>query len=402
MKEEIKNLVFTEIKKGTSPDKIRAMVIATGIPADTVDRELFALEKDLMRPIIDDTLGALNPFGKSKKTADEGKITLSKEKFWDPAGEEISAEKLDGDITKLELKYLEYKGDPGAIKRNLFFCTLPAMITIGLVIMFPQIISSLANAGDDGQGLGLLFLPFIPLIWYIAHVFKVQIDVAKMMIAKKEGWLYSPAEKYSRWSGFCAKFPELFNKGHENQNLQDEFWGTFEADRQKVHFWSGIFEYTIVTSGSKGRKSRRKVINTGIAMKLNKHLKTDFRLEPEGFLSKFLNIFRSKEINTESHDFNQAFAFFYNGKKSDEELQIVRVVSPSVQVRLLEMKEAEGPFCLQFRDDIVVFLFNRNLFKKMHTNFFRKVEIDQRDIEAIESRLKKLLHIAGDIVPFLD
>src|SRR3989338_5122526 len=104
---------------------------------------------------------------------------------------------------------------------------------------------------------------------------------------------------------------------------------------------------------------------------------------PEGAFIKFFNWFRKNEIETESAEFNSAFAVFYKGEKMERELDIIKVLSPAVQIKLLELKRSQGPFGIGFRGEVMFVVFRPNLFKKMRTNFFKKTELDPRDEEAM-------------------
>jgi hypothetical protein len=222
------------------------------------------------------------------------------------------------------------------------------------------------------------------------------------MIANRQGWHYCPAESHERWLRFAEAYPEIFQKGNKDQNLQDEFWGITEGQGHKADFWSGIFEYVIETEGDKGRKNRQTKHCNVFALRLSKVLKCDFCLRPESLGAKIRNWFTRKEIDTESADFNRNFAVYYNGKKVEEELEIIKTLSPSVQMRLIEMKEQFGKFTLLFRRDVVLISFNGRLLKRMRTNFFRQVAVDTRDSEALTERLKSVLEVSADIARFLD
>ncbi len=323
-----------------------------------------------------------------------------KSKIWDPIDEDVRPALFERDLNELNKKYNAYKKHPNSIRFKLFLCFIPVFLLVGISVFFLgpflRILAELDNAA------GVVVLPFVFVIWYIRKIFLVQRDIVKLMIAKANNWTYSPAEKPSRWRLFKRKYPEIFYKGNQDQNMQDEFWGDFDSGTQKVSFYAGVFAYVTKTKDSKGRSSKKTYYNTIVAIKLNKKLKSDFRLEPEGLGRKFLNFFGSKEIEMESAEFNDKFAFFYNGKRADKELDIVGTLSPSVQVRILQMAREQKPFTLQFKDDIALFAFKGRMMKKMKTNFFRKVEIDQRDIDELNKWLNNMLNIASDIVPFLD
>jgi hypothetical protein len=360
-------------------------------------------------------------------------------------------------------------------------CCIPIAIEVGLLILYPEILdfifsskNSRGRSSGGDNGIYLLIIPFLPVFYYVHRVHKLQRDLIKLIIARVNGWIYSPEESPSRWGSFSSRFPELFLKGNKKQNLQDEFWGFYKTTaitlvqaqaeamsavavpamvapvapiqapvptptatiapqvaanvnstpasptvykinvapvvsaapakintQQGVPFYSSVFEYTVESGGGRRRHSTtyRKTV---FALRLNKVIKADFRLEPEGIINKFLNFFRKKEINTESAEFNKTFAFFYGGQKVDSELEIVKTLSPAVQIKLLELKNKRGGFTILFRGDTVFVVFEGNLFKKMYTSFFKSIELDPRDHELMQTIIKEILDITSQIIPYLD
>ncbi|MFH0820671.1 MAG: hypothetical protein V1908_02745, partial [Candidatus Peregrinibacteria bacterium] len=298
--------------------------------------------------------------------------------FWDPAGEALTAASFSQGRREIEEKFNFYETHPKRPLRNLLLCIGLIPLTAIFFALFPKVLQELLATEN---GVYLLILPFIPTWLYWRHIRKIQCDLIKMLIARQSEWLYSPKESRNRWSPLASRFSEFFQKGNEAQNVQDEFWGTAKGEKQNIPFYSSIFEYTVVTHGSKGRRHRTTYTKTIVGVKLNKTLAADFRLEPEGALMKFFNFFRRNEIDTESEEFNKSFAVFYKGEKMDKELGIIKALSPAVQVQLLELKKKEGPFSLLFRGDAALLMFDGQLLKKMHTNFFRSIQLDPRDSE---------------------
>ncbi len=395
-RQRIREIAIAELKKGKTPAEITELALAAGIPKQVVHDEFTRLAESGSIAFF----GVLKDFG-NQKTEVKTAIEKGLSKIWDPAGETITLNTFHGVRQELEGKAKEYLENPSIPRRNLLLLLSPVgVMALGLLFV-PGFLQGLLRI-DEGNGIFLLILPFVPAAVYIGKVFKLQRDLIKMLIAQKEGWIYSPSERAERWQMLVKKFPELFQKGNASRNFQDEFWGTTEYRGKPVHFWSGIFEYVVESTDSKGRRNRTTYRNNAFALQLRKQLKTDFRLAPEHIGMRILNFFRRKEIDTESAEFNQSFAVFYNGSKVDNQLEIVKTLSPSVQVRLLQMKERFGKFSLQFRDDTVMIVFPGRLLKRMKTNFFRQVAVDERDKEQLKDRLASVLDISSDILRFLD
>lgn len=392
----IREIAVTELKKGKSPAEIVDLALAAGIPKTVVYEEFSRLAE----------AGSIGFFGILKNfSKDDAElrqiIDKGLEKIWDPVGEAITLNSFHGMRQELEETVKKYLKNPNLPRRNLFLFCIPIVITAVLALFIPSFAFAVAKI-DDGNGIMLFLLPFVPATIYVYRIFQLQRDMINMLIAAQEHWIYSPGERADRWLNMKNKFPELFQKGNTGQNLQDEFWGKHRGKKYTADFWCGIFEYVVESQGTKGRRSRTTYRKNVFGFKLGKKLKTDFRLEPEHLGNKILNFFRRKEIDTESVAFNQAFAVFYNGEKIREQLEIVKILSPSVQVRLLELKAQYGSFVMQFRDDAVMIMFPGRILKRMKTNFFLQVAVDSRDKEAIRDRLNNILEISGDILRFLD
>ncbi len=327
-----------------------------------------------------------------------------KKSFWDPASRTINPETFKAENNTLAQQYqthLKNPTYPRTHRRNLILLGVLGASIIGAgFYFFPHIIF---GGGDSDLGiLGILVLPFVPAYLYHRKIKALQKDLIKMIMAQKNKWVYFPNESTEHWQIMAQKFPNIFQKGDEDQHLHDEFWGQFKAGNQSIDFYQGIFQFTIVTHGSKGRKHRTIKTKTIFSLKLNKTLKTTFSLEPEGLGSKLRSWFTRKEIDTESTEFNKTFAVYYNGQKADKQLDIIKALSPSVQSRLLQLKEQEGKYGVYFQENAVFFVFDGPLFHTMHTNFFRTVEINPEDQKYLKAKLKTILAITGNMVPFLD
>ena len=84
------------------------------------------------------------------------------------------------------------------------------------------------------------------------------------------------------------------------------------------------------------------------------------------------------------------------------EPEIVRVLSPSIQVRLLELQKREWGLEVLFVNDTMLFSFSGKLLKNMRSNFFKKVEIHSADIDAVQNRLREVFLLGIDMARFLD
>jgi len=319
---------------------------------------------------------------------------------WDPLGQEIVPGQFDAFQASYQEKLEYYKAHP---KQPLMIFSLIILMGFIGVIIFGSSVTSSDSIVYHLEDLGFwLFLGCFPAAWYYRWIQKLQRDLIKIMVAEKNGWIYSPEENQSRWMGLKQSYPEIFKKGHEDQTVQDEFWGSFEERGEDIPFWSCVFEYVVKKRGSKGRTKRVTYYQTVFALRLNKNIKVGFALLPESFGTRLGNFFHKKDIETESSAFNKAFYVSYIGDKSEQQLNIMQMLSPAVQDKLLQLRKEVGPFAILFRKDAVFVSLKGRMLKRMHTNFIRKVELNPEDESSIQKRLHRILDISGDIVPFLD
>lgn len=317
-----------------------------------------------------------------------------KKRVWDPIEKELSLEEIRKADKKLEEELDEMKKKPEELKKKknklMFWAFLGTVGGIFLAFFVHE---------------RLLIVSFLSWIPYYSYVHKIQSkvrDMAKYLIAQKKGWVYDPRESGERWKKLEKKYPSLFKKGDKGQKIGDEFWGEFKIKERKVDMWVGVFEYKVETRDSKGRTQTTTYHKNMLALHLPKDLGVNFRLEPESLLHGFLDWFRKKEINTESVDFNKAFAFYYEGKREESELGIVKVLSPAVQDKLLDCRKRRGDFSLEFKEDTAIFGFDGLFLKKLKTDFFTEVKIAKEDLDAIEGYFEEMGEIVMGIVKYLD
>ena len=67
----------------------------------------------------------------------------------------------------------------------------------------------------------------------------------------------------------------------------------------------------------------------------------------------------------------------------------------------MDLRKAVGPFDMLFRNE-VMFIALKGSYKLSHTNFFRKIALDERDMQSISQKLTQTVDIADDILPCLD
>ncbi|NCP67149.1 DUF3137 domain-containing protein [bacterium] len=344
-------------------------------------------------------------------------------KIWDPADEVITQTTFKVGNEKIQKKFEEHQKNPYRIRRIYFLFWGLGFAGTGLIfsllLVSPDLFWNimLGSGDDDSGGFGILTLPWLPLAWYVFHVKRLQRDLVKKIIADNNHWIYNPDENPSRWSSLANKFPKIFLKGNNSQELEDEFWGKFHTATQSRDFYSGIFHYATTTGSGKNRKTRHSY-QAVFAIRLEKVLKNSLLLVPEKKGDRFWRkLGVGSDVNVESEAFNQAFKVYKNGEPSQQDLiQIFVKLSPAVQEQLVLLAQENPKSSIYFSGDVFLFVRDGMLFPtkrtlikfkglpnvKMHTNFFKKVELNPADEAYLQERFDTLLSIASNTAKYLD
>jgi hypothetical protein len=315
-------------------------------------------------------------------------------KMWDPSGT-INYDLIKSNCAKIEATFMQLEKNPNQISKQ--FMTSYIIGGVGTLL---GILIFLINSSQFG--FLIIFLSWIYTGILVSTYKKLVIDLIKLQIAKTNFWAYDPNVSKGNWRSHNQLFPELFSLGNQNQYFEDQFWGKTEFKSKDNYFHSGLFSYDVVTRDSKGRRHTTTYKKHFISVYTEKEIKTRFKISPEGVFNKIGNFFSKKEINTESNEFNKAFAFSYNGSKDNEAQNIVKVLSPAVQDKLLSMKNKKGSYSALFSNHAVTFIFDGLFFKQIHTDFKKSLVIDSRDSDFLENELNTVIDISNEIMQYLD
>lgn len=340
----------------------------------------------------------LNPTEKNIKKA-ESEFENTNKNFWD-ATDSLNLTKVKANSIKIFSQYEKLKENPKIIKKQKRNGLIIGIVgTILLSILFYNIGKNLSESH------GLLVLYIIPWIYYsgvIAYYKSLGVDLVKAQIAKENHWLYDPEHDSIKQRNLATYFPEIFKKGNKRQYVEDQFWGTFtDKDNKITHFNTGRFSYTIESGSGKNKHSTTHHKHYFI-FALPKNLKSRFHLYPENIGSKIGNFFKSKEINTESIEFNKTFAFSYNGQKGDKALHIVKTLSPAVQEKLIQLTKKKKQTNILFAHNTITFCFNGYMLTKPKTDLSKEIKLNPEDKNEIEGSMDFLLEISTEMSKYLD
>ena len=297
---------------------------------------------------------------------------------WDPLpndGAEIYSLELgeQDDMASDLSRIAKYRTRPYLLKLYLaLFTVTPILFTI---------LSLVAGVFDFHY-----LVIFLPALFYFSYIRLLSNHLINSEIAKQEGWIYSSEETVLRWSKLAMLYPEIFQKGDNDQTVSEEMWGTL----QNAPFWLGCFDYAVGEG-----KNREDHSHSVYAFPLPRAAPADFLLEPKSWGSE------KRDLETESIDFNKNFSIQYAGARAQSGPLIFQTLTPPALEKIVALRAKTGPFSLLFSGKTMVISFGE-VIKPRFTNFFIRVEVDPRDIQELEGRLKQVITLAGEILPAID
>jgi len=312
-------------------------------------------------------------------------------KYWDPLWGEIEAEAVKARNNKLVKTFETYKKDPQSIlrtrKKLRNFTIIGFVLSLMLILLLPDIAIELP---------WFFFLPaVIPLALLLnfnASLRAHAADLTNGFLAAKQGWLYEGGEDKERGHQLTQAF-KVFSIGNpKSQIIEDQFWGNFKEAEKTTPFWWAVFRFTV--GSGKTRKSFRQEV---LALRLARSLEQKLYISPEKS-----GLFSRRDIQTEWHEFNKAFRIESLAEVEGGSAKSLEVLSPAVQRAVMELKNKYGDFCLQFHGDVVLIRIREPQEQKYFTNLEKGGEIDERDVERVETKIRDLLGLCHEILRFLD
>ena len=171
------------------------------------------------------------------------------QKAWDPVSP-INLEEITNNSAKILARYEKLKKNPDIPRKQR---------KKGFVITGILLICTIPEIYFFGHGyFTFIFLILGFVIWGLITQYykKLCIDLIKISIALEKNWFYDPLPNEDKWHSLRSKFPEVFRRGNKSQNVEDQFWGTFDHNNINYDFYAGIFNYVRETTDSKGKKSQ--------------------------------------------------------------------------------------------------------------------------------------------------
>src|SRR3989344_5120039 len=302
--------------------------------------------------------------------------------YWDPLGENIRKDTFNLHSQILIKKAEEYKKHPYRLKRNKYLLLLlAAAIIIGYIVLSKFFYRELIT---------VIIFSLAPLFIYTGIINGFQQNFILFLMCQENYWVYNPQDDSNRFLKLKSAFPDFFDVGH-SQRVEDQIWG-FIKNGQKNHFWLSTFIY--VTGSGKHRTTHKHNI---FMLQLHIPLPLNFKLFKKNIFSIFGN-----DLKTESEEFNKLFRIRIDNNQPEAELILLKILSPSVQVRLIQLANQFPLDKVGFYGDIMVLDFHDEIWKSRYTDFFKEIKVDERDKSYFNKLVQTMISIPMEMLQFID
>lgn len=305
--------------------------------------------------------------------------------YWDPLGDKIGKDTFTSQTQPLLQEAEQHKKNPHQIKRNLYLLLLLAFSVAILIIFF---------YGFSESSVKFMIFAFIlactPLAVYYGKIKNFQQNFILFLMCQENNWIYNPDHDPTRYNQLRSKHPDFFKHGY-SQQIEDQIWGSINNDKP-IQFWGCLFVYQ--TGSGKSTKIHEKSI---FILRLLKRLPFGFTLNKKSILSVF-----NDEYKTESEQFNRLFQVKVKDKQPNSRLLLLKILSPSVQMRLIQFADDYPLESIGFHENIMIVAFDGELWKPNYTNFFTEVKVDSRDKDYFYSLLKFMIAMPTEMLKFID
>lgn len=306
-------------------------------------------------------------------------MEASLQSFWDPLHDEITVNSFTTNTQKLENKVNDIRIHPTIfILKSL----LQLVIAVGIsaVSLYFQIYSYLPYA-----------ISVLIIISYYLGIKKKQEEVIFFLVCEENHWAYNPDKDTSRADRLAVAFNDIFQKGYDRY-VSDQIWGNVENNNHQSPFWRCDFTYT---EGS--GKSTHTYNEAVLATQCEKAIPINFSLQHAGFFERL-----GETIKTESDEFNKQFLIIAGDSSVHTKEAIMRVLSPSVQVRLIEFSKQYPLTLVSFNDDIMTLKFSQQIWQPKYTSIFNLMKIDPQDVTNFNNVLHNIVAIPAEMMQYIE
>lgn len=336
----------------------------------------------------------------------------------DPLNEDVTTRVFTEKRQALMEKVESYRRDPFYL-RIIIAC----LFIIPVIIYFFVIMSSFSV-------LYILVLLAAGLVFYYAHVMELQREVILHLLCERYNWVFDPEKNHIRALRFSLLFPDVFDRGDPKlKHVDNQIWGS-AGEKKPISFWSGTFHYEVNDkydewgikrpddsaeaflqhTGIPGIVSnlltgRSAIHATAQERNSTAYDKQVFILELGRFIPSSFSLVtygKRRDMETESVHFNRKFKILLHTHSKESKQHIIQALSPSVQVRLIDLAETLPIDCITFQHNCMVVLFKQEVWHPKHTNFFKSVTIDERDVRLFDDVLNDMIALPLEMHRYLD
>lgn len=270
------------------------------------------------------------------------------------------------------------------------------LLLLSLLLLLPIIAFAMAY-GKETDDTALILYSAIPALSFLLYIPTLQDQIGLYLLAKQHNWAYNPERDGDRLRRFQALFPTVFSNPkteYVEQYVKDQLWGSITY-KETVDFWTGLFVSTI-DEERKHSIHEKTVIIIKLPEEIPHH--AQFTL----YRHHVFQIGTRSKLRTESAEFNILYGIKPMHEDHRTKLEIFKLLSPSVQVRLIDFAHTYDVDTITFQHNCMVVLFNGKIWQTEHTNFFKNAIIDERDVKAFDTLIRSIVALPAEMIKFLD
>lgn len=237
----------------------------------------------------------------------------------------------------------------------------------------------------------------------------LQDDLVLYLLCEKNNWVCNPAHDKSRPQRMAQLFPHVFERGfRDSWRFDNQIWGMIGKNEQ-ISFWCCNFYYELPSNTNYQYMRNRIPLDrsdmqkTVFVLELVDIIPYTFELKIRAAYKNESNVYKSgTDLKTESVDFNERIDVKIPGASKETKRQVLHVLSPSVQVRLVDFVKKYPIESITFQHNCMVVVFEGLIWETKHTNFLKRVMIDERDLKSFDSLFKSMIELPLEMRKYLD
>jgi len=219
--------------------------------------------------------------------------------------------------------------------------------------------------------------------------------MTKILFAQKNKLVYNPEPSFDRLMKL-AEFFSILQKDEidedSDDSVSDQFWGVNEVNGKKLDFYMSLYSYHVGDG-----KARKYFTNTIMIMPLQKKIAYPFIVR-EGVRKRS----DKNNIELESIEFNERFIVNFVDKKTTVATEIIKILTPALQQKFIEVADKYGYFTVEFSNNAVLFSISGDKINVFRTSAFGEIKIKAQDEKKIHDNMNAFFGVAAEIIKYVD